>query len=130
MTTPTPKKFRRGQRVRRPVPAANLPWMAEIGTVLNPNKNTYWPRSGDLLVSVRWDDQQADENGGGSWQSELTADTSGENQFEKRRYDLRWLSHNEIVTLREALEKVNARNDALTDEGVQAMLKKLPELPK
>ncbi len=123
-----PKKFRRGQRVRRAVAHAQAKYDAETGTVLNPDFKSNWNLS-VRSVTVRWDSQDAYEKGRCMREDDLSADSTGETQFEKRQYCLRWLSHGEIALLREALEKVSVRNDTLTDEGVQAMLKKLPELP-
>lgn len=63
------------------------------------------------------------ENGHVYRESDLTSDTTGETQFERRMYDMRFLKHDDIAAIRRALA-ADGNADALI------VLSKTPELPE
>jgi len=118
------KQFRRGQRVRYNDPeSVGKSWSrdGDMGTILNPERVVDY-RDGTRYVSVRWDSQHPYERGDYCSEEKLTPDNSGETQYEKRRYDIRWLSHQDVALLRQAV------GDS-TDPAAASLLQRLPVLP-
>lgn len=127
----TPKKFKRGMRVRldythtNPAMAKASSWQGKLGTIINPDAETWqhhqtkaWVRQ----VTVRLDDQQPHERGVRLNEADLILDTSGDNQFNQRHYTMHWLTHDQVALMRRLCEQEG------TDES-EALLKRIPTLP-
>lgn len=130
---PYPPKFRRKQRVqvmRRDANGQPLAGYPQFGTVINPNAQEQipdparqWrPKIFSRSCTVRMDCQHPWERG--YWQDEANLEplTTGETQFERRRYNMNYMSHDEVALLRDVLG-ADMRPEAAE------LLKKIPKLP-
>jgi hypothetical protein len=128
-------QFRRGQRVvcltkegqPNPATADGRPWVQvevwRYGSVTNPKVDSFGS------IRVRMDSQQDYETGFGRREIDVRPAPDDRNEYERRHYDLRYLTHDQIAALKTALERVNYRDDTLTDDMVQTLLRTLPTLP-